>query len=542
MFGLFELDELICRQLSRQDLTQCARVNREWHSITIPILWRDLQWVQYRTGSWHLFRNMILEDYRQLQEEEFGIQSSTHATSSHPLPALTKYGTFVRHLPSPDWILRTNGQGTNDTPEALELLRHLFSRCPAMDFKSLFLDSFYLDSDDCLRIMTQYALPCVRALSIQTSVGHPLEARRFRHLLSHCSSKLEQLTLHVHVYHSGGDGNECQDHDKPKHWERLKKLVLLQCDDTSESKGVWSWLWRGCGQVESLEVKQVEDILQSLRDGMLNHMPNLDTVWLGRVLVSNRLMTDNTIATILSGGRKGWRDVRVRPGERFEKASMKALASHFSTLEMVVITHCSSVSGEFLVQVLSSCPNLHTMMDVQGTLQGSKYHRLDANLFIDRDPVTGLLRPWPCETTLKEFWIKITGIPRLDSENDGNSAQAMVQRSHKIQHQVYERLARFVHLETLGLGEYHEGHGMDQPDCLELSLQSGLHKLSGLKSIKCLNIFGLKTRIRISEVQWMIEQWPKLHSIQGLDKYGVDEETAKWLRENHPEIDLDDIA
>lgn len=80
-----------------------------------------------------------------------------------------------------------------------------------------------------------------------------------------------------------------------------------------------------------------------------------------------------------------------------------------------------------------------------------------------------------------------------------------------------------------------------QVDGLEMSLESGLGKLAGLKSLKLLDIIRLKPRIGVEEVRWMTEQWPRLRTLNGLEracntlmaKYAMD-----WLREHHPEIDV----
>ncbi|KAK3810787.1 MAG: hypothetical protein J3Q66DRAFT_404190 [Benniella sp.] len=42
MFGVPELDNSICLQLSRQDLAQCVRVNKDWYRVATPYLWSNL--------------------------------------------------------------------------------------------------------------------------------------------------------------------------------------------------------------------------------------------------------------------------------------------------------------------------------------------------------------------------------------------------------------------------------------------------------------------------------------------------------------------
>jgi hypothetical protein len=55
-------------------------------------------------------------------------------------------------------------------------------------------------------------------------------------------------------------------------------------------------------------------------------------------------------------------------------------------------------------------------------------------------------------------------------------------------------------LETLWLGD--ECNEVDI-EYLEMSLESGQHKLSGLKRLKELCVKGLCTKIGVREVQWM---------------------------------------
>ncbi|KAK3811300.1 MAG: hypothetical protein J3Q66DRAFT_414974 [Benniella sp.] len=58
--------------------------------------------------------------------------------------------------------------------------------------------------------------------------------------------------------------------------------------------------------------------------------------------------------------------------------------------------------------------------------------------------------------------------------------------------------------------------GSDQS--LEMSLQSGLDKLSGSKYLKELNVHGMRRKIGAKEIQWMKVNWPKIRVIYGVDK------------------------
>lgn len=69
-----------------------------------------------------------------------------------------------------------------------------------------------------------------------------------------------------------------------------------------------------------------------------------------------------------------------------------------------------------------------------------------------------------------------------------------------------------------------------QTTCLELSLASGPGELAGLKDLETLDVSQLAHRIGMAEVQWMVENWPKLKSIPGLEYTDHSHEAAlqRW--------------
>lgn len=145
-------------------------------------------------------------------------------------------------------------------------------------------------------------------------------------------------------------------------------------------------------------------------------------------------------------------------------------------LERLVWDRCDHFSSHDAVQVLASSPNLHTLLDITGI--PSKSTRINATIFADRDLNSGLLKAWDCEGSLTTLRVRITGVPRPDLP-ECQVQERYLGEGREIQSQVYERLARLTRLESLWLGE--SPYLKDQFDCLEMSLESGLHKLSGLK-------------------------------------------------------------
>jgi hypothetical protein len=104
-----------------------------------------------------------------------------------------------------------------------------------------------------------------------------------------------------------------------------------------------------------------------------------------------------------------------------------------------------------------------------------------------------------------------------------------------MQYQVYDRLARLADLEVLWLKG--GARGKRDSGCVEMSLESGLHRLSGLKMLEELDVSRMKARIGMQKAQWMTEHWPRLRVISGLCSE-ENEEAIAWLAENHPVIEI----
>ncbi|KAK3811071.1 MAG: hypothetical protein J3Q66DRAFT_58554 [Benniella sp.] len=310
--------------------------------------------------------------------------------------------------------------------------------------------------------------------------------------------------------------------DKSICWTSLKDLTFRYYNDNWDTGLLWSWMWKRCSQVERLYVQKIDKSTPSLVQAMLDYMHNLEEITIGDdtypVWAWNPedKMEDDVVAALLSGSRRGWISVSVMWTAEFGPGAMNALAMHYSTLEDLYI-HVNYCISDDVVQAVRSCPHLYILCYTD-LCNGNSV--LDGEAFIDLDPDTGLLKPWLCEGSLRVLEVKFFGIPRLDLEKRGG--EAYPGRGREIQRQVYDRIARLTRLETLTLGDRFGGA---RNDCLEMSLESGLDKLSGLKSLKKLDVRRLDTKIGIKEVQWMVENWPKLMS--SMDLVSID---GTWMR------------
>jgi hypothetical protein len=365
-----------------------------------------------------------------------------------------------------------------------------------------------------MKSILAFILPRVRRLFIQASnQGTQSEFSMVKSILDQCSTTLESLDVDINalrVY-------KADDKDESICWTSLKDLTLRHDRGSWDAGPVWSWMCRRCSQVERLYVRMIDQSTPSLVQAMLAYMHNLREITVGdhsqRTFYGypDDEMKDDVIAALLSGSRRGWKGVSVRATAKLGRATMNALAMHYSTLqEFYIDGHPDHLSSD-LVQVLRSCPHLHTL---RYTHWRSGISAVDSEVFADMDPITGSLKPWLCEGSLKMLEIKIARIPRPDLKKDDVDEEAYPGQGREIQSQVYGRLGRLTHLEKLRLSDV---TSTPRSDCLEMTLESGLDKLSGLKSLQELNVGSMETNIGTKEIQWMVENWPKLGVIHGVN-------------------------
>lgn len=549
MTNVSEVDDLIFKHLSEHDLAQCARVNKTWHAIAIPYLWGDLSNMSEVLASLfgsprarEGFGKMVLDDYLHEQQHR-----QVGQTQPPPLSTLAKYGRWIRMFPDPDDIVelfnRTlESQGQDEKPTAYELLFHLFKHCPTAQVQYLTLKYKRIESDSLWKTTVEYVLPrtCYLYVDAEYHGPHP-EFPGLMDLLNRCSSALENLELTVRIsYTDDGtkDQREEQEETKSKDWTSLKYLSLSRCKDNTGSKAFWSWLWKRCGRVEELNAIENVGFVQSLVEGMA-YMSKVEKLRLESFSLCAAALTDDDFAMILSRVSKGLKVVKARRSVEFGMKAVEALGKHFSTLEELDL----EIFGDMCVsngpmRVLSSGSRLRTLTTLEDSCFVDTYPRMDAAMFIDQDPITGVLRSWACETSLKVLSAKITRIPRPDLPEHETVKEEYPGQGREIQSKVYDRLARLTHLEILRLGRGPHSRfdsiyeDEDNFTCLELSLESGLWKLEGLKMLTVLDISRLMTRIGRVDVQWMVEHWPRLRAIYGLER--ANEDAIAWLREHRP--------
>jgi hypothetical protein len=392
-----------------------------------------------------------------------------------------------------------------------------------------------------INVAAEYLVPRTQCLRLGTNGSIAISCSKLKYLLRHCSSTLEELTLQVKVTYDEEDKEQENDQEELKPWTRLKHLTLKPNPDESDSKAFWPWLWRHCSEVEELRLRHLTPIFESLAEGVSTHMPRLNRIHFPEGTNSER------IGAILSGCRQGWKEVNIS-NVLLAPSTKATLMEHCSTLERLVIDGKCGFTDHEKVAFLARCPMLREFICTDITW-GSNLDVLGlrALTFIDQDPDTGALKTWACESTLKVLRVMIIDIPRpdlLEREHPSwgfarpNMMKDEAYPGHglEIQRQVYDRLARLTHLETLVLGEI-ASQGLYCTG-LAMSLESGLHRLSRMTALKELQVPHLIAWIGVEEVQWMTKHWPKLRVITAFSMRDFDQEVVEWLRQHRPEVHL----
>ncbi|KAK3811109.1 MAG: hypothetical protein J3Q66DRAFT_443359 [Benniella sp.] len=542
-----ELDEMIIRELRLRDLSRCVRVSKKWHQVFVPFLWRDLSSLSYHKNyalaSGQAFVKLILEDYhleqqhQKLLEDAHGEQQTLSPTIPPPR-RLATYCQWIQLLPHAEFLhshvsalcsarrrLRARDPTAPAVPAEGDIMRQLYKQCPNIEVDHWVVHTKFIIEEDILKTVAEYVVPLIRHLHIGlTLYDHEIPAWRIKYLLSHCSSTLEELTLEARISYSEMETEYHQ--PEPRPWTKFKRLNLLKYLSDPCPEAFWDWLWSRCGAVEQLKVKRALSIRQSLAKGIVAHMPNLNKIRL------KDCVSEDTEA-ILSTTHQGWKEVIIKHGNTYPLFTTHLL-KHSVMLERLILYDVCGLTDKDRVQLLACCPNLREFSDIHPARSSDQSTPgFDAKFFIDQDLHTGSLKSWMCETSLKVLKISLNGIPRPDVLEE-RVDEDYPGHGRVMQSQVYDRLARFTNLETLWLGG---NSGLKVFSCLEMSLESGLDRISGLKNLKELKVSHMKARIGEQETKWMIEQWPNLRVIYGIME-GRDKKAVKSLQQHHPKITL----
>ncbi|KAF9086567.1 hypothetical protein BGX23_008790 [Mortierella sp. AD031] len=537
MLGISELDDMVIGYLDRNDFVACTQVCSTWHRMEISYIWDDLTPIDHPTTT-VAFRKMLIYDFVRTRQQKQGQEQQQQSSATSPSTSLlvslglAKYGALVRKLPDPSKL-----RSRMSCPQTLD------DQAPAahlLDF----------ESNELVEIIADLRAPHARVLIVAIlPFGCSVETWKLKLLLSRCTASLHTLLLSVELCCTDKrDEIEPAEETDVLPQLQVQSLHLERLKFQEDAMEFWPWLWRQCGHVQSLHLCEIDPpILKSLAEHMRPMMPGLGGLCLGRNEVSQKDSKDGDSVELLNGSVKGWRWLDFGRSVKLGAKSIKVISSLLPTVKGLFVA--GSDCWLDYINPFKECPNLavYCITDVMSRSRDVP-GQVAVLGFIDQEPSDGTFKTWACESTFKTLTIKITGVPRPDIKKKHNIADEQYPGQEEFQSLVYDRLARFTQLESLSLGQgrliFVDGHVEQRPvqtDCLELSLESRLGKLGGLKGMQMLNVSNMAHRIGLRDVQWMVDSWPKLLALEGLNvnaKEGHEFEAVKWLKENHPLISV----
>ncbi|KAF8984266.1 hypothetical protein BGZ46_008439 [Entomortierella lignicola] len=169
---------------------------------------------------------------------------------------------------------------------------------------------------------------------------------------------------------------------------------------------------------------------------------------------------------------------------------------------------------------------------------------------------------WPCARTLRVLRIMIDGVSHISEHPTGlQESPQNLGLALENQLKICELLGMLTSLEELTLGiDENDGPLINnfpewgyQTSCLELTLETGLSLMSGLKQLRLFKVTRMDHRMGQKEIEWVCRSWPHLKDILGLVRYQAelksefeaenlteDEyreiEMLDWIKKYHPEL------
>ncbi|KAG0225141.1 hypothetical protein BGX31_007751 [Mortierella sp. GBA43] len=212
----------------------------------------------------------------------------------------------------------------------------------------------------------------------------------------------------------------------------------------------------------------------------------------------------------------------------FARGYISAMTSSWShLLETIEIDQAQQITSSDIQVILTTCPKLKKLdclFPWIGTMFGEgddfteegweSFPGLEAMVRDDDKGEPLAMVDWVC-TDLEELSLTFADGRRLEVDDDTLSKQEKW-TERGIQH-IYNQLGRLSKLQYLAIGWSTSAIFSDYAN-LNMSLKSGLHHLSGLDELKVLDLNHLcEIHINSPEVDWILEHWPNLTKLRGID-------------------------
>ncbi|KAK3825430.1 MAG: hypothetical protein J3Q66DRAFT_396401 [Benniella sp.] len=192
------------------------------------------------------------------------------------------------------------------------------------------------------------------------------------------------------------------------------------------------------------------------------------------------------------------------------------------TLESLHIYNSHLIASSDIQLILTTCPKLkkfecfcYWLLMIHRPQRGESKALPGLQAMVsDEDGVsTGVMADWVC-LELEE--LKLTFSDGRSTSAAGPMLLQQEQCAAKGIERVYQQIGRLTKLRELTIGWCSITTFMKDAN-LDMSLQSGMGHMDGLKSLRMIDVGYIPTvNIRMKEVQWMLDNWPMLRKIDGV--------------------------
>ncbi|KAF9209171.1 hypothetical protein BGZ49_005958 [Haplosporangium sp. Z 27] len=553
IFDIALVTDLIGYYLTRNDNANCALVSKSFHRQFTPSLWRDIRKVksdryidptlQDPAHQQAFFKNGYLVRNLKLREHQgcFILQFLT--SPSFPCRNLVEfdYSLSGMHISSTIFL---------SVVEILEKNSSL-KRISIRGFSNNFSTNAYkrlIQSIPSLNFLTSLSLP-------DNPVVH---CRVYQALLASLPSTLQFLDLRwrINELADPGDILECNWRET---YSQFRSISISPSFRGSEEMTIIPFLKR-CPNLEIIHLRPslLLDILGFMEK--LQYFPGLVSLSLSRMELH----------------KSNWERVVSALQGRIRTLSLNKVVSRFSesitehwaeTLEVIRIRQLY-VPDSHIELILTTCSKLKTFSVATSLNINSnpfEDYGIGLSMSLRNDSIISQV-DWVC-LELENLELLVLDPRMVIQQTAGNGTldtSTMEEYTISGIKRVYRQIGRLSKLQHIRLGWWTV---MKYETCsnLDMSIESGLGYLEGLKELRVLDI-GCIQRVNIgqSEVEWIADNWPRIRKIKGLffkdsdfsanddeyefekidgeitiDKYGIEVPTyIEWLRLQCPSIEI----
>ncbi|KAG0088026.1 hypothetical protein BGZ92_006705 [Podila epicladia] len=364
----------------------------------------------------------------------------------------------------------------------------------------------------------------------------PISPRAARFLLDNLPEQVQKLTL-SQVCQREQDAKEqlpVMVGGRPRDHNALKSLhVFGQYLEFKDS--IWLPFLTTCGKNLTDLQGLGADIVVLKTPGLLSQLGVIVNDLGFRYFPNKYESPDQEIANVISLNSR-WTTIDLDNLMHVGPKTVEAILGHCTALETLHLNRCELLTSADLTSILGKAKKL-------------KYFQTNGTVSRRHDPTPRFLTSidmagihWG-SFSIQMFCCPIK-VPRSDDDIPAvhrreTEWHSTIEDSREAQRQVYQQLSKLTKLKELRLGDMRAAgktHHAFQWYCLEMTLESGLDELEGLKQLEILDIRTMNHDIGIRELEWMNRCWPRLECVLGLIPPGTsgDSNIEYWFQNNQP--------